>query len=128
MYEPELITIIEGPTPEFHATPQDWVQSIHEGPDDRVVAVCQLRTGNGDDIMNRCRNAWKEGRKVKLDFPDDLRMRQQVDVVSIRLDEMDEGPLLQLWVTLPIEEFLKELVDDDDDDDEIEDDDNFYFP
>lgn len=123
--EPELITIIEGPTPEFRATPQEWVQSIHEGPDDQVVAICELRTGNGEDIMQRCRTAWKEGRKVKLDFPDELRMRQQVDVVSIRMSQLDEGPLLHLWVTLPLEEFIEEMVDGEDDEDD-EDDDLFF--
>lgn len=116
--EPELITIIEGPTPEFHATPQDWVQSIHEGPDDRVVAVCQLRTGNGQDIMERCRNAWKTGRKVKLDFPDEMRMRQQLDVVSVRLTEVEEGEVLHIWVTLPVEDFIEEALEEDDDDDD----------
>lgn len=116
--EPELITIIEGPTPEFHTTPQDWVQSIHEGPEDQVVAVCQLRTGNGEDIMQRCRTAWKGGRKVKLDFPDEMRMRQQLDVVSIRLTEAEEGPLLHIWVTLPVEEFIEEALEEDDDDDD----------
>ena len=123
--EPELITIIEGPTPEFRATPQEWVQSIHEGPEDQVVAVCELRTGNGEDIMGRCRNAWREGRKVKLDFPDELRMRQQVDVVSIRLTEQDEGPMLHLWVALPLEDFIQETLDEDDDGGD--DDDDIFF-
>ncbi len=122
--EPELITIIEGPTPEFHVTPQDWVQSIHEGPDDRMVAVTQLRTGNGDDIMERCRNAWSEGRSVKLDFPDELRMRQQVDVVSIKKQVVDEGPMLHLWVSLPADNL--EALDEDDYDDQ--DDDDLFAP
>jgi hypothetical protein len=113
--EPELITIIEGPTPEFRLTPQEWVQSIHEGPADQMVAVCQLRTSNGESIMERCRKAWREGRPVKLDFPDELRMRRQVDVVSIRLQELEEGPLLLLWVTLPMQDFEGEVDEDDDD-------------
>lgn len=116
--EPELITIIEGPTPEFRATPQDWVQSIHEGPEDQVVAMCQLRTGNGADILQRCRNAWKKNRKVKLDFPDEMRMRQQLDVVSVRLSEVDEGAMLDIWVTMPVEDFIEEVLEEDDDDDE----------
>lgn len=123
--EPEFITIIEGPTPEFRATPQDWVQSIHEGPEDRVVAVCQLRTANGDDIMDRCRRAWNEGRGVKLDFPDELRMRQQVDVVSIKLQNLDEGPMLNLWVSLPMAE-ISEPYDEEDDFDEDDEDDDFF--
>ncbi|MCP4416980.1 MAG: hypothetical protein GY805_10180 [Chloroflexi bacterium] len=121
--EPELITIIEGPTPEFRPTPQDWVQSVLEGPVDRLIAVCQLRTGNGEDIMQRCRNAWKTGRPVRLDFPDEMRMRQQIDVVSLRLEELEEGPALMLWVALPLDviEEIEEIDDSDEDDD-------FFFP
>jgi hypothetical protein len=122
MIEPELITIIEGPTPEFRSSPQEWVQSIQEGPEDRMVAVCQLRTGSGPDILARCQNAWREGRPVKLDFPDELRMRQQVDVVAVRLQELEEGEVLVVWVSLPLidDEELEEI-------DEDEDDDDFYY-
>ncbi len=119
--KPELITIIEGPTPDFHPTPQRWLQSIHEGPDDRAIALCQLRTMNGDDIMNRCQDAWREGRPVKLDYPDELRMRQQADVVAMRLEALDEGPLLSLWVSLDFD--IEELDDEEFDDEDFEDDD-----
>lgn len=119
MIEPELITIIEGPTPEFRSSPQEWVQSIHEGPDDRMIAVCQLRTGNGGDILARCQNAWREGRPVKLDFPDELRMRQQVDVVAVRLQETEEGQVLLVWVSLPVSYEEVEETDEDEDDDEF---------
>ncbi|MCB9418476.1 MAG: hypothetical protein H6667_01615 [Ardenticatenaceae bacterium] len=125
--EPELITIIEGPTPEFQPTPQRWLQSIYEGPDDQAVAFCQLRTGNGSDIIARCQNAWRENRPVKLDFPDEIRMRQQVDVVAMRLDEIDEGQVLHLWVALPyelvgVEDFDNGDFDDFDEDYDDEDD------
>jgi hypothetical protein len=112
--EPELITIIEGPTPEFQPTSQRWLQSIYEGPEDQTTAVCQLRTMNGEDIMERCQNAWNEGRHVQLDFPDQLRMRQQLDVVAMRLQEKEEGMMLVLWVALPIE-IEEEALDEDDD-------------
>jgi len=87
-----------------------------------MMAVCQLRTGNGSDILARCQNAWREGRPVKLDFPDELRMRQQVDVAAVRLQELEEGEVLLVWVSLP-------LIDDDDLEelDEDEDDDDFYY-
>ena len=87
-----------------------------------MMAMCQLRTGNGPDILARCQNAWREGRPVKLDFPDELRMRQQVDVVAVRLQELEEGEVLLVWVSLP-------LIDDDEleEIDEDEDDDDFYF-
>lgn len=115
--EPELISIIEGPTPDFQPTPQRWLQSIHEGPKDHALAFCQLRTANGPSIVARCQNAWQENRPVKLDFPDEIRMRQQVDVVAMRLDEVDEGQVLLLWVALPYELVGVEDMDDDDFDD-----------
>jgi hypothetical protein len=96
--EPELITIVEGPTPEFRPSPHLWLRSIYEGPEDAEIAMCELRTLNGESIMARCRIAWKEGRPVRLDFPDYMRMRQQLDVVGMRLQELEEGPMLMLWV------------------------------
>jgi len=113
--EPELITIIEGPTPDFQPTSQRWLQSIHEGPEDHETAVCQLRTMNGEDIMERCQAAWSEGRQVLLDYPDSMRMRQQLDVVAMRLQEKDEGMVLVLWVALPTEMEEEEAFDEDDD-------------
>lgn len=127
--EPELIEIIEGPTPEFLPSPQVWLQSLQEGPDIRDVVLCQLRTGNGKDIQARCSSAWDEGRPVRLDFPDDLRMRQQVDVVAMRLSEVEEGELLTLWVSLPVdyEIVVEDGFDDFDDDEADEDDDNLLL-
>ena len=112
--ETELITIIEGPTPDFQPTPQRWLQSIHVGPEDRSTAHVQLRTMTGEDIMDRCQNAWDEGRFLKLDFPDHMRMRKQVDVVAMRLQERDEGMMLLLWVAFPLET-EEEAFDEDDD-------------
>lgn len=133
--EPELITIIEGPTPDFQPTPAFWSQSIFEGPEDRVVATTQLRTANGEDIQERCLRAWEEGRSVKLDFPDELRMRQQVDVMALRLGEVEEGQILQLWVSLPLEVVMEEIDEDDEEDfddyddyDDYGDDDDLMFP
>ncbi len=113
--EPELITIIEGPTPDFMPNPQGWMQSVYEGPQETDVALCQLRTGNGSDIVERCQQAWQEGRPVRLDYPDDLRLRQQVDVVALRLTQIEEGELLLLWVTMLWEEEVDEGSEMDDD-------------
>ena len=116
--EPELISIIEGPTPEFSPTPERWLQSIQEGPSDKAIAMCRLRTATGEDIIERCHDAWKEGRPVKLDFPDDLRMRRQADVVAMRLAEVEEGEVLLLWVALDYEVEIREIGDDDFDDED----------
>lgn len=120
--EPELITIIEGPTPDFHPSPQDWLQSIYEGPDDRDSAFCQLRTNNGHNIMARCQAAWDEGRPVQLEYPDELRMRQYADVIAMRLSEVEEGQLLQLWLSFPVD-----YTEDEEDEAYDEDDDGFYY-
>ena len=121
--EPELISIIEGPTPEFKPTPQHWLQSIHESATNRGMAMCQLRTATGVDILERCQDAWHENRLVKLEFPDEMRMSQQVNVVAMNLAETEEGQVLNLWVALPFEMIF--VVEDDDDfvDDELDEDD-----
>jgi hypothetical protein len=113
--EPELITIIEGPTPEFHPSPQGWLQSLHEGPHDQDAVVCQLRTNNGEDIQARCLDAWEDGRPVQLEYPDEMRMRQYADVIAMRLAEMEEGQVLQLWLSFPVDYEEKEGLDGGDD-------------
>lgn len=100
MIEPELIEIIEGPPPEFQPTMQGWLQSLYEGPEVTEVAMCQLRTATGHDIQERCELAWQEARPVLLDFPDQWGMRQQLDVVALRLSEIEEGQLLTIWVAV----------------------------
>lgn len=124
--EPELITIIEGPTPDFFDSPQDWLQSIYEGPDDRDSVYCQLRTNTGRDILARCQAAWSEGRPVQLQYPDEMRMPQLADVIAMRLGEVEEGELLQLWVSFPVD-----YTEDEDEEEEDgafgEDDDGFHY-
>ena len=116
--EPELIEIIEGPTPEFRSTAQSWLQSLHEGPEVSEVAMCQLRTATGEDIKARCEDAWEHGRPVRLDYPDEWGMRQQLDVVALRLSDVEEGQLLTLWVSVPYELLLEEEEDVGDEDDD----------
>ncbi|MCA9989750.1 MAG: hypothetical protein H6666_10455 [Ardenticatenaceae bacterium] len=113
MTEPEYITVLEGPTPDFQPAPHLMLQSVYEGPTDAANAFCELRTARGEDILDRCRQAWREARPVRLDFPDDLRMRQEVDVVAMRLRQVPEGTVLMLWVRWPVDE-------DDEDDEELE--------
>ena len=124
MIEPEFITIIEGPTPEFRPSSELSLYTILEGPEDSLTLFCEMRTMNGADIRDRCRTAWQEGRPVRLDFPDEMRMRQQLDVVSLRLEEADEGTVLPVWVRQPMSEIVEEIEDDDDYDDPFDDDDD----
>jgi hypothetical protein len=116
--EPELITIVEGQMPDFRATSFMLTMSVLEGPMDAAVAMCELRTMKGESIMARCREAWREGRPVKLDFPVDFQEREQIEVVAMRLDEVPEGQLLQLWVRhlIDAEDEIEEELDEGDDD------------
>lgn len=118
--EPELITILEGPTPDFGPAPHVMLQSVLEGPESAVTAYCELRTANGDDIVARCRKAWREARPVKLDYPDEMRARQRVDVAALRLREQPEGTVLMLWVKWPIDDLEEELEGFDEDDDGLD--------
>jgi hypothetical protein len=96
----EFITIVEGPTPDFTPTSSEWPWSLHEGPADTVCAVCKLRTLNGTAMMERCRNAWEEERPVRLDYPDGEGGREEADILAVRMDTLDEGDILYLWVRL----------------------------
>lgn len=114
--EPELITVVEGPTPEFRESPYLWISSVYEGPEDAEVVMCELRTYGGESIVERCQNAWREGRPVRLDFPDKLRLRRQLDVVAMRLTTLEEGPLLQLWVRVTEGQLDEDDLDEEEDD------------
>jgi hypothetical protein len=127
--EPELITILEGPTPDFRFAPQMWSYSVQEGPDAVQTSLCELRTNTGSDIVARCKDAWREGRPVRLEYPDEMRMRQEIDIVAMRLRQIEEGTILMLWVKeqldlVAIEESLQDEYDEDDDDFDDEDDDS----
>ena len=104
MEEPEFITIIEGPTPDFRPVQENLFSSILEGPEDNDIRFCELRTLNGPDIVDRCKDAWRDGRSVMLDYPDDMRFRKKATVVSMRLVQWEtEGDVLKLWIRTPIE-------------------------
>ena len=119
--EPEYITIVEGPTPEFRPSNDFSIHSILEGPGDSYSALCEMRTLNGPDIVDRCQQAWKEGRPVRLDYPDEMRLRQEVDVLALRLQEIEEGLVLQVWVRYLVDDALQQEeaneMDDEDEDD-----------
>ncbi len=99
--EPELITIVEGPAPEFQPVPDLWPLSIYEGAQPFMAALCQMRAFSGPKMIERCQRAWDEDRPVKLDFPGEGGLRQQAPVIAARWTEVEEGHVLYLWVQLP---------------------------
>jgi len=116
--EPEKISIIEGPPPEFALAQDLWSLAVWEGQTARAVGVCQMRTFNAAALMDRCRRAWGEGRSVHLDFPQMDGLRQQVEVLAAKPGHVEEGDMIYLWVAVPREEVLYEDGDNAADDDD----------
>jgi hypothetical protein len=96
----EFITIVEGPTPDFRPLSMEWPLGLLEGPNSAMGAVCRLRTMNSETLAERCRTAWEESRSVQLDYPDGEGGRQYADIVAFRTEEVEQGDVLHLWVSL----------------------------
>ena len=116
--EPEVITIIEGPPPEIQPANELWTASLWEGTAPHSLGVCQMRTFNGNSMMDRCTGAWREGRSVRLDFPQRDGLRLQVDVLAARTDRLPEGDVLFLWVVAPQGEEIESEAEDSDADED----------
>lgn len=97
----ELITIVEGPSPQFQPPMETWALSVHEARAPSPVAYCRMRTISGRRMLQRCQDAWAEARPVQLDFPDEMGLRRRATILAVRWSETDEGDLLHLWVRLP---------------------------
>ena len=119
--EPEMITIIEGPPPEFMLAQDAWSTSVWEGQMPRAVGVCQMRTFSAQSLMDRCCRAWEEGRAVHLDFPQMDGLRQEVEVLAAKPGHVAEGDLIYLWVAVPRE---AAILEEDEDEDETSDSDD----
>jgi hypothetical protein len=96
--EPELITIIEGPPPEFKSANEAWLYSLVESPRPYSVSLCQVRSLDGRKLLERCQRAWQSGRATRLDFPTMSGLRRQLEIVAARYEKLPEGDLLNLWV------------------------------
>jgi hypothetical protein len=116
--DPELITIVEGPPPEFQLARELWPFSLWEGKVPQAVGYVQMRTFNGPAMLDRCMRAWDQSRPVMLDFPQLDGLRRQVEVLAARATTVDEGDVLNLWVALPADEVAETEEDLDVGDDE----------
>jgi hypothetical protein len=123
--EPELITIVEGPPPDFQLANEHWPFSLWEGDVPQAVAHTQMRTLDGPSMLERCTRAWSESRPVMLDFPQLDGLRRQVEVLAVRATMVEEGDVLHLWVALPADQVTADVesFDSNDEDDDIDSDD-----
>ena len=102
--EPELITIVEGPPPEFQLVNELWPFSLWEGRLPQSVGYVQMRTFSGPSMVDRCTRAWDQARPVMLDFPQMDGLRRRVEVLAARATTLEQGDVLNLWVALPADE------------------------
>jgi hypothetical protein len=102
--EPELITIVEGPTPEFRLVAEPWAFSILEGAAPFLPAACQVRSFNGDKLLERCQRAWSTHRPILLDYRQTDGLRRTVEIVGARLEKIEGIDVLNLWVRHPVGE------------------------
>lgn len=112
--EPELISIIEGPPPQFMFADDESLLNFQDTQGPCELARCDTRTFNGPKMIARCRNAWEDRRAVMLEYRDMDGLKQRVEICGIHFDKLDEGTLLQIWVRLPIEMQLVQIEEDED--------------
>lgn len=123
MTEPEKITIIEGPPPTFEVSSDPLLLGLTESTTPMQVVMCQLRTHNGPELVERCYRAWSNVQTIKLEFRSEDGLTLQAPIVASRWAEMPEGHLLMLWVRLEDEDISIDLNFDPDDFDKDFDDD-----
>ena len=115
--QPELISIIDGPPPEFMFGGENLAPEVYDTTAPYEVARCDMRTMSGPKMLARCRNAWDERKPVLLEFRDMDGLKKRLEICGARYEEIgNEGTLLQLWVRLPVEMQFVSVVDEDDDD------------
>jgi len=122
MMEDTKITIIEGPPPTFENVYDIWANGILETPSQMSVAVTRLRTSNGHALVERCHRAWRHHEAIQLEYRTSDGETEEVPIVAARTTETQEGQILFLWVQLPLEDMVFDIVmDDDEEGDEGED-------
>ncbi|MBI3915234.1 MAG: hypothetical protein HY327_13740 [Chloroflexi bacterium] len=109
--DPEQITIIEGPSPEFHIVGEPWTLSILEGGAPYIIATCQVRSFNGQKLIERCERAWSNKNVIRLDFRQVDGLRRQMDIVAARLDKVDGVDVLNLWVRQKMKTLMGRIGD-----------------
>jgi hypothetical protein len=109
----DKITIIEGPPPTFELAPDAWVLGLNEGPSQAAMVMTRLRTFNGPALVERCYNAWRNNKTIRLEYrlPDGLQ--QETPIVAARSVEVEEGQMLILWLRIPAEDAELEIGFDD---------------
>ncbi len=108
------ITVIEGPTPTFEAVNSDWALSISESPENYDVVMTNLRTMNGQGLVERCFETWKQQDTMYLHYRNTIGLEQRAPILAARLVNSEEGEKLMLWVRIKPEQIKLEVHLDED--------------
>ena len=114
----EKITIIEGPTPEFREVNGLWIQGVAESPGQYDTYFTELRAFDGLSLVDRCSKAWARNEIIVLEYRTEGGLVDEITIIASRLEETDDGDMIQLWVRQPREDVEFELKFDDSDDEE----------
>ncbi len=117
----DKITIIEGPPPTFEAVNEGWALGLIESPLLFTVGLTRLRTFNGPVLLERCHRAWRHNTTIRLEYKDENGLENEAPILAARINQVEEGKMLLLWVRLEIN---PDEIDDGDDDNDDEDYDN----
>jgi hypothetical protein len=96
--DPAYITIVEGPPPSFREINSDWAIGVLESYANSDIILCEMRALDGRKLVQRCQDAWNDGRPAMFDFPIGDGEREELDIVAIRWEEVSEGHKVHLWV------------------------------
>lgn len=120
----EKITIIEGPPPTFEIVDDGWTLGLNEGPTLYEMAMTQVRTFNGPELVERCYRAWNNKETIYLHYRDDLGLEEKAPIMAARSIETSDGQVLLLWIRKKPEDIDVEIDFDYDDDDDLDFDDD----
>ena len=98
------ITIIEGPPPTFEKINSDWASSLEDTSGQFEVLSTNLRTMNGNGLIERCYQTWNEQETMFLHFKDEIGLEQKLPIVAAQNMNTDEGQKIVLWVRAPLSE------------------------
>ncbi len=73
------ITIIEGPTPTFEAINTEWALAMVEAPMNYEVVTTNLRTLNGQELLERCNDTWAQQETMVLQYRNQVGLERNPD-------------------------------------------------
>jgi len=96
----DKITIIEGPPPTFEENSELWVEGITDTLLINKIVLTKLRTFNGEELVERCRQAWQEQHAIYLEYRTFEGLEKRAPIIAARKFETDDGDVLLLWVRI----------------------------